>query len=193
MKIKTYLPVFTGFYNNIFFNPDNDLSREIEEINQIRSEKGLEEITENDATWDYTSWTIDSAKHCCEKIEKSADFIKAVKFESVQSPKEYNFTNDSINCEIDSQIKPLKDFICENLEDFEDFIKDRYTSCSGFISYYSNDSSLWLKQINKKCLEKDGHILGTLLNFYFLDNISEDNISEDRPQLFVDNFEELTN
>ena len=48
-KIETYLPLFPGFYGTIF-EPYED--SEIDCINEVRKEKGLDEIRCSDRDWE---------------------------------------------------------------------------------------------------------------------------------------------
>ena len=54
-----------------------------------------------------------------------------------------------------------------NFESFEDYIKEEYTSRSGFISHYSNDSNDWLQYLNIESLQDEPHYLGTFIDFVF--------------------------
>ena len=90
----------------------------------------------------------------------SNNIILDVDYENTVSPKYYNFSNDSINCEIEFNDKLLQEFINNNKEKFKEYITSRYTSCSGFISSYSNDVENWMevKGYNE-------HEIGSVLNF----------------------------
>jgi hypothetical protein len=80
------------------------------------------------------------------------------------SPKYYNFSNDSINIEI--QIKDINEIIAylqDNEEEFSKYIKERYSSSDGFISSHSNDYVDWLFALNNG--EDLKHKLGSVLEF----------------------------
>lgn len=69
----------------------------------------------------------------------------------------------------------MKDGNYSNMEEFKDFIEDRYTSCSGFISYYSSNHLDWLDEFAN--LFEDEHKLGALLEFVCeIEEITEESI-----------------
>ena len=84
-------------------------------------------------------------------------------FQNIHSPKYYNYSNDSINvnlkCDFDTFMNNLLFFIKQHIKEFEQYIKDNYTSCDGFLSYYSNDVKDWLKN------EYGEHEIGSMLEF----------------------------
>ncbi len=155
MKTKTFLPVFTGFYNTLF------------EFDFEPTDNNGKEIAYEDLKIDYKRYEQDVAQECCEAITELIPFVKSIGFESVQSPKEYNFKNDSINCTIDFDAKELKAWIYANQEFVTGYIEDEYSSRSGFIPFYSNKFEDWEhKTGNFTNWSVDGHRLGAILNAY---------------------------
>jgi hypothetical protein len=154
MKIQTDAPIFTGFYESIFdldtenFCEDNDCQYDSLDI-------------------DYKSYQTDVAKAICQEVGKQmSDFIGSIKFESLESPKYYNYSNDSINVLIDPNKETISNYIYENKEAFCKYLKENYTSCDGFASYHSNSFDEW------ECLTKNfrsfkvhSHYLGSVLQF----------------------------
>lgn len=162
MKVNTWLPVFPGFYSTIF-NGDDIIEREIEYYNE---DNGTD-LNYDDFDFDYQSYENEVAKYCCDFIEREmADYIRSIKFECVSSPNEYNFRNDAIHCTIVPKKKAILEYLKENEDDFAQWIKDHYTSYSGFISFYSNDHKQWM---NFESMN-DGHKLGQILNFIAFNN-----------------------
>src|SRR5262245_24180379 len=97
MRTQTWLPVFSGFYNTIW---EPDTTREVEYINEQRYAKGLSPITDNDCFWDNKKYEQRIAEKVTTEVGeylKEKGFVAGYKFESLSSPKEYNFRNDSIN------------------------------------------------------------------------------------------------
>jgi len=93
------------------------------------------------------------------------DYIKGeyeidleLKFESMTSPREYNFETDRIFCHI-SQEKAQLLFDSTSTPAIRQAIHDRFTSRSGFISSYPNRLEDWPTAIE----EWDHNELGTLL------------------------------
>lgn len=171
MKKETFLPIFSGFYNTIFDHSDSMIECDIQCENEFKD--NYTELFEVGISYEYylqNNWKYRDYKNyyieCSKKITDNlttldhCNIIKSVKFQKLISPKYYNFHNDSINCIIDFNSRKLKKYLSENLESFKQYIKDRYTSRSGFISYYSNDYNDWLDIKNY-----NAHQIGSVLNF----------------------------
>jgi hypothetical protein len=172
-KIKSYLPVFPGFYNTLF------------EANEDHIIEG--DFSYDDYEFNYADYSLDMAKGCCNAIEAQLNelgFNVGIEFENVYSPREYNFTNDSINCTY--VIKPgcitaIRKYLKANFAAFEVYTKGRFTSRSGFISFYSNDPTVWVDLVNIKSLSDKGVYLGTLFDFILLnEDYNSGRLREDR-------------
>lgn len=160
-NIESYLPVFNGFYNTIF---EADEEREIESPFKF-----------DDYTFDYSDYQQRVSKKCCNAIENKLKDIKvdfagiSIKYQTLSSPKEYNFTNDAIHVayKLDTKaVNAVNEYLNATKEAFEKYVLDRYTSRSGFSSFWSNDANVWLKQYikDKKSLR---HCFGAILEFIF--------------------------
>ena len=138
---ETWLPVFPGFYGTIFEASED---YEIDCINEVRESNGLDPLTWDDIEFDYSQYETDVVESCINVLEcELTDFVSRIKLQCINSPKEYNFANDSANIEI--KIKPMEisKFINTNFDSFTKYIHDRYTSRSGFWSHYSNNANDW--------------------------------------------------
>ena len=152
MKANTYLPLFSGFYGSIWSEPNFDGE---EDYYNIPEERCFEDFV------DWKSYYNDIAKKYCEFVESSiSDFVSNINFQSIESPKYYNFSNDSINCEIEFNKEAIESYIIKNSTAFTKYIKDRYTSRDGFISFYENDAVQWTEG-----WEEDSHKVGSMLDF----------------------------
>lgn len=170
--VSTWLPVFTGFYESIFDGSDLAIESEtqlsIDEYKEYYEElhnAGISQDYFNDNIWGFINFSDcfkEASKSICNALPNldHAGIIKGVEFESLQSPKYYNFSTDSINCKITFDTELLTKYINDNLEAFTEYIKDRYTSRSGFISSYSNNVNDWL-DVN----EYGEHEAGAVLQF----------------------------
>ena len=103
---------------------------------------------------------------CIEVGRQMSDFIGTIKFESLESPKYYNYSNDSINVLIDPNKETISNYIYEHKDEFCKYLRDNYTSCDGFVSSHSNSFDEW------ECLTKNfrsfkihSHYLGSVLQF----------------------------
>jgi len=161
MKVKTWLPIFSGFYNTLWDDTDE---YELDEEGFTDEQK--EEYFRSDLYYDnvkqYEHSVVSSFIDELSKKLKENNFVRSIKFEQIVSPKEYNFTNDSVNVIIDINIRVCKQYLKDNEDEFTQYLKDHYTSCDGFWSNYSNDYDEW---VNDKDLFKSSHMSGEVLNF----------------------------
>ena len=152
--IESYLPVFNGFYNTDF-EPSEDHIIE-------------EPYNFDDYDFEYDTYRIDMAKACCNAIERELkDLGISVEYQSIYSPKEYNFKTDSINVKYrlsKNSAKLLNKYLKDNIEAFTSYIHEHCTSRSGFISFFSNDVNDWFNEYTHNKLETS---FGTMLDFYF--------------------------
>lgn len=189
MKIKTYLPVFPGFYGTIF-EPSED--SEIEYVNDERKKKGLPKVDFDDMRFNYDEYRNDVAKKACNFLERElSDYVKSIKFDELRSPRFYNYSNDSINCIIEPKIKPIRKYLSDNSEAFDQYLKDQYTSYDGFISSYDNNRGDFME--GQPFAHR--HKLGSILEFICQnEGINQESLYYgcDDCYLSVTNFEELT-
>jgi hypothetical protein len=152
MKTKTYLPLFSGFYGSHWDDPCFDGEEDIYELPE-----GM--YFEEFVNWkDYHNHI---AKELCKEIKYLlSDFVSDIEFECVISPKYYNFSNDSINCEITFDYDKIINYLNENQYAFSVYIREQYTSRDGFISSYENNASEWLEG-----WQEDNHKVGSVLQF----------------------------
>lgn len=154
---------FHGFYESIHCL---NLDGEFESF--FQNETG--EIPENLDLPDfsYTSELLSGySKLYVEALAKELEL--PLLFDSLYIPKEYNFRTDKITIQC-SDLTVLRIFLNTNKETLQQVIKQRHTSHSGFISFYSNDLSEWPENV----LEWDEVQLGTLLKAYMADNSNFD-------------------
>lgn len=196
MKIETFLPLFPGFYNT-YFEADGE-EEEVDYINEERAKKGLDEIGYDDIEFDYADYNERVSEEATNFVSSEIDIPMDIKYQSLSSPKYYNYANDSINIEVDiteDALATLVIYLGDNAEEFENYISDNYTSYDGFSSHYSNDSDDWMTEYMLE-IEDNSHILGALLGF-ILENEGvtiEDmylKATED-VYLIIKNYDELT-
>ena len=169
-KIKTYLPVFSGFYNTVWQFKDENI---LYDVNDTRKENGLPEL-ESDENFDiaYNEYENDVSKELCKVLQENlSDFVEMIEFENVYSPKTYNFSTDSINCIIETKPEAIKEFIYKNKGAFSEYLKNKYTSCDGFIAGYGNRFENWKKYTNNfNDFTENEHYLGAILDFICIEN-----------------------
>ena len=170
MKYNTYCPLFPGFYNTVF-----EYSNEESDIQYYNEEYGTD-FNWDDFEWDYKDYENRVAKSFVNRLESELKGIIDIKidFQELISPKEYNFTNDSINVSIEVELKELIKLVKDRYDDAKVYFKEKYTSCSGFISFHSNNVDEWLNEdyIN----EKPSHRIGPLLDCLCTIEIDSDSV-----------------
>ena len=88
-------------------------------------------------------------------------------FQSIYSPRFYNFENDSINVEYTfDSLNKLVAYLIDNRDEFAIYVRERYTSAPGFVSHHSNNADEWIQELMFGGeLE---HKLGSVLEFYLM-------------------------
>jgi len=165
--IETFLPCFPGFYESIL-SPGE--TQEIDGINDIREEKGLPEINYDDCEWNYEEYHERVSKRCVEVIEKKVNEILetelSFEYQSSYSPREYNFSTDSVNISIkisDNNLGAIASYVVKNVTAFKEYLL-KYKSCSGFISSYAYDLNTWMNEYWLD-IKTNKHYLGSILEF----------------------------
>lgn len=162
-RIDGFLPVFDGFYNTIFESLDETLF----------DYDDREAVTDNSFFSDfYQSFKKDAVKSIFETVKdelKYLNLIDGLEFERLASPKEYNYNNDSINCKYaisEANLVNIYKYIKNNKKAFKEYLKKKYTSCSGYWSSYSNKIKNWMS----KDIIKDDHKLSSVLKFILVNS-----------------------
>ncbi len=160
MKTKTWLPLFPGFYSTIL-EPDEE-----SEIYRYNQENGTD-LDYDAFNWDYDEYRERAGKAFCNRVENELnEFLPVkIKYQSVYSPREYNFENDSIYIEVTFSLGKLLKLIKDRKEEAAQYFKDTFTSRSGFISFHSADIYDWLnpEYIREKPSFRVGALLECLL------------------------------
>ena len=156
--IDTWLPLFKGFYGTIW-DGDSELDSFCE----------YNEVSSDDVEVDWLGYRQEVAISITSEIESKLielGLVESVKFETIISPNYYNFANDSIDVEIVPIVDNIAKYIHSNYGAFDTYLKERYTSRDGFISFRFNSAVEWAEDTsNFTDLGKDSHVLGTLLDF----------------------------
>ena len=97
-----------------------------------------------------------------EKFKEEFGIDLGLRFESLKSPREYNFSTDRIFAYIDEEVaEELLNRLGE--PELDEAIRKRFTSRDGFISFYSNRIEKWKE---KPVEEWDYNEVGTILEAY---------------------------
>lgn len=176
---KTFLPCFPGFYESFLYSSAMETESKEEVIRELSESYEPEFPSEllyaflkdnrlSEIDWglpvDFEKYMDDAAKEFCvvvsEKLSKILGSKTDIQFEKIYSPREYNFTTDSVNCTISFNEKKTLLYCKNHYEAFSEYLKKNYTSYTGFIPKYSNCPEDWL---NPK--EWGVHEPGAILDF----------------------------
>ena len=183
IQLEINFPLFEGFYNSYLDLSENIEVGEGEEYSM--TEEQFDEIdwnkTNENVSKFYLNYFKDELKDFFNEIGIiNLDFVK------VDSLKYYNYSTDKLVCNIEIDkgifVHELRKY---NFDNWEQFLKDNFTSYDGFISFYPNNPSEWTELINEK-IEDDNVIIETLLKFYLEQNEEFYKIKEN---LFIEIFE----
>ncbi len=158
MKMLSTIP-FAGFYSSIHSECLDD---------------ALRSYYENDGLYKHASAAINWGKvyHQYAKayVDNRADhFGIRMEFESFKSPKEYNFSTDIIYVLIElKQVEAMRNAISD--EALNELIHEKFTSRSGFISFYANDLAEWPTDLARW----DHNQVGTLVEAFMRAHSSDE-------------------
>jgi hypothetical protein len=199
-KFNIYLPCFPGFYNTVLepqcYNnaehADYDIIPNIGELEygtNLEDRKYVIEFYAEVLSQLCTNFDEDPSeaeKYAMERFAEILEFnirtdlgiycdISLSSIEQI-SPREYNFTNDKIQADVEVDPAELLEELNKHLPEFEQFIKDNFTSCDGFISFVSNNSCDWLSDLERLAKGEDTeeveswHIIRYVLEFLLLNS-----------------------
>lgn len=135
--METIIP-FSGFYNSVHdYELEQNLDRQLGDSCGDVDEK-LRELTYESMDWveAHRAYAEKYTEFFADKLDISAKFIRVI------SPREYNFETDRILADIpERDIVKLRD--ATNHSDLNTIARERFTSRSGFSSFYKPDYTLW--------------------------------------------------
>lgn len=167
-NIKSFLPVFSGFYETEFESIlDNAIGEIIDSaIYEVLKNGQVNEILLSCDTLSLhqNNFKADISKQCVIELQKklSAEGIEVdIKFEKLFSPKFYNFTNDEIQCVYELNSDTLDDIlslVVDNYTLFDIYVKELFDSMNTFASFDNRIS--W-----EEVLERHSEFFGYILQF----------------------------
>jgi len=152
MKIELEALGFTGFYQGYWEQSEN----EYDEIQQMKYDDYEDiEFLQFIDDWGFGPDYRDKiaklfAEFYIDLLNDTLDLNLKLVAQSISSPREYNFTTDRIFCNVeigdyDELVNKLIKLANapENRDDMVETIRRNHSSCSGFISFMSNDLEEW--------------------------------------------------
>ena len=179
-KLESTIP-FDGFYNSFI---DADIDHQIESDIEHYSELYDLNVNEEKILWDsyfsvnrsyfynqiakdYTNFYIEDLNAKLNYAYPDHGFTLNAKFSFLISPGEYNFETDRIFIDIEKNhaIDFIKYIIKHYEKELEEKIKQRFTSRSGYWSYYKNTLDSWTQDYS----EWDCNMIGTCFELFDLE------------------------
>ena len=109
---------------------------------------------------------------------QSSNILSNLKFVAICSPREYNFTTDKVEIEMDVDTDALRDYCFKtNRVKFNEYLRENFSSRDGFWSFIENNVhnfELTLEMEN----EFDRYIQ-VMIEFYLLQEVDFEDLSED--------------
>ena len=155
-KQKSYLPIFTGFYNGIF-STDAMLENAIYMYNDYYG-----------TDFTYIEYNFDEfakgfGKIATEKVQdaltsilkSNKEYTFNLEFESVDSPNAYNYATDKIIITAnfdDNFLEIVKKYLTTNKENFGSYMERRYgdglRGCTYWMFNESKDPNFWINELS---------------------------------------------
>lgn len=145
---------FAGFYESLYSSAiDNEEESYIEwkfEEGDITQEQRAELAN---LLWRHTDYRVayetvarDYVDAFAKKFEEWSEVPFKLKYDGMDSPREYNFTTDRLFADVDEEaIVALRAKVDENA--LREMVRRRFTSYDGFISFYANNLDDWPEDV----------------------------------------------
>ena len=168
------LKIFEGFYESNLYNSDS-----LYWITQTDKEEGY---LKEDQYYDIDNWEEFKKEVATNAVDEllnilpDNEVIQDMKLKDIYSPKYYNYETDSLIIDMKLNLTKLKKY-CFNTykKEFNQYLKDNFTSYDGFISYVSNNIDDFKIEYNKPHNERE---INVMIEYYFLSQIYESNSSK---------------
>lgn len=143
---------FQGFYNSLYSHAiDSEMENSIDyyykeyELTEAQRDTLANGYLEKNTSEFYKYIVEDYAEAFIHEIEVETGLALNARFESMESPREYNFQTDRLFIELpEASAIAFVNYILENHKDeFRNLIAQRFTSRSGFWSNYDNTLEAW--------------------------------------------------
>lgn len=127
-------------------------------------------------SFDYEGYQESCARKFCHIVEDCLNEILQgyvrIDFKEIHSPKFYNFETDRVACNITFEPESALDYTRKHYPAFSRYIRESFTTRSGFISFMSNNPADWLDPA-----EWDDRHPGVILDFILRNEIPDTEVS----------------
>jgi len=184
---------FAGFYDSVYsYEIDSTVERETEYYSERfnLSESESEILESGYLNKGYGDFLQGIAKDYSEgflcEVERETGIELKAQFEVMESPREYNFRGDTLFIQMPEQqaLAFIQYVISNHKEELEELIRKRFTSQSGFISFYDNtleawgDPSEWDCNQLGTCFEIFAYLESEIYDAYSLDESISNGLGE---------------
>jgi hypothetical protein len=158
---------FAGFYNSLHSELLDDAENQIFQDGQGNLPDYAEKLQEKFfSVCEYRHAHVEYSNAYTEAFAEKIG-IKTLKFEALDSPKEYNFTTDCIFCTLDP-VEVFRLFNETTTPTLRVVARENHTSRDGFCSFYDSEFETW-----GDVATWDHNQLSTLLQAWMLDNFDD--------------------
>jgi len=143
---------FQGFYYSLYSHAiESEIENSIDyyyqeyELTEAQRDTLANGYLERNVSEFYLNVAKDYAEAFIYEIERETGLSLDARFESMESPREYNFNTDRIFIELPeaSAVAFVYYILANHKDELEKLIAQRFTSRSGFISHYDNTLEAW--------------------------------------------------
>jgi len=156
--------IFPGFYESWLYNSDS-------EYDFNYNDKGNFEHYMECEIDNFKEFEVDVCKGVADVINdilSDGEFVENVEYADMSSPHEYNFSTDHIHLNVDVNLFRIACNVWydEKLhEGFDKYLHEKYSSCSGFISFVENNIEAYFDEWD---------YLDVLLDYWMLTKIYDE-------------------
>ena len=167
--------IFDGFYESHLYNSDSEYyyNEYMNDGEENRKEYELK---------DFQGFCNDVAKKASELLHEQVVFddsiIQSIDFDSIDSPRYYNYGTDRLNLKVKLNQRALE-LYCFREKDYEfgKYLSDYFTDRDGFWSFIKNNIPEFKQQYVEE--GKSGRCLNVMIEFYLLQNVDFDSYKQD--------------
>ena len=140
--------IFCGFYESVLWHGDSEYDWNYNERSNVKNPDRYV----NHEVKDFENFCKDVCTDIAGEISQllvDGEICTECEYESMSSPREYNFTTDKLNLRLKIDLDRLKGELIGNAElraAFDDYLNAKYSSRSGFISFVENNVDGYFKE-----------------------------------------------
>lgn len=174
--INASASIFYGFYDSPYYNSDMlyYYGEHPEGYSfEFKNDGGWEHYTRDVCTW----WVAHLRDALDAFGEGNPLGMKVGKFVKLHSPREYNFTTDKIEVEIEVNMHHLKKWCMVTMhDDFDEYLRETWSSRDGFISFIPNNVRAFKRKYDRG--DDRDMLRQIMVEFYLLHEVDMDIMNE---------------